>query len=187
MGSTKHQLVDLISLSESKNSDSKFTLDNLRGISIKKRFIQTKADMEGVSLKSYLVVPPDFFAYVTITSRNGEKITIAHNDTNDTYIVSSSYIVFSVIRPDILDSNYLFMYFNRPEFDRYSRFCSWGSAREAFTWDEMCGIKINLPDLPIQKKYADVFKSMGNSESYRHFLDVICPILIKGSIEEASA
>jgi type I restriction enzyme S subunit len=140
MGSTKYLLGDLISLSESKNSDNNFTLDNLKGISIKKRFIQTKADMEGVSLKSYLVVPPDFFAYVTITSRNGEKITIAHNDTNDTYIVSSSYIVFNVSRPDVLDSDYLFMYFNRPEFDRYSRFCSWGSAREAFTWDEMCDI-----------------------------------------------
>ena len=187
MSLTEYRLGNLISLSEAKNTDDNFGLENLKGISIKKRFIQTKADMEGVSLKSYLIVPPDYFAYVTITSRNGEKITIAHNNTNDTYIVSSSYVVFSVTRQDALYSSYLFMYFNRPEFDRYSRFCSWGSAREAFTWDEMCDIRIKLPSISVQQKYADIFKSMGNSEAYRHLLDDICPILIKGSIEEAGA
>jgi len=187
MGLIKYKLGTLITMSEEKNINCKFGLDNLKGISIKKRFIETKADMTDVSLHNYLIVPPNAFAYVTITSRNGEKITIAHNDTEKTYIVSSSYVAFSVTRPDVIDSDYLFMFFNRPEFDRYSRFCSWGSAREAFTWDEMCDIEIRLPDLSTQRKYADVFKSMGNSEAYRHFLDVICPILIKGSLEEAGA
>ena len=187
MGLTKYKLGELIQLSEAKNVDNKYDLESLKGISIKKRFIETKADMDGVSLKSYLIVPPDHFAYVTVTSRNGEKITIAHNDTINTYIVSSSYVAFRVCKPEILSSDYLFMFFNRPEFDRYSRFCSWGSARETFSWDEMQDISITLPSIQTQKKFADIFKAMGSSEAYRHLLDVICPILIKGSLEEASA
>ena len=97
--------------------DRKYTLDDVKGISIQKIFIETKADMEGVSLKPYKLVKPDEFAYVTVTSRNGEKITLAHNNTEKTYIVSSSYIVFRVKNTEILSSEYLFMYFNRAEFD----------------------------------------------------------------------
>jgi type I restriction enzyme S subunit len=156
----KYRLGELISLSETTNSKNQFGLESLKGISIKKVFIETKADMDNVSLTPYLHVKPDSFAYVTITSRNGEKITIAHNDTNTTYIVSSSYIVFSVSHKHILHSDYLFMYFNRPEFDRYARFNSWGSAREAFSWDDMCDVPITLPPLLIQQKYVNVYNAM---------------------------
>jgi len=147
-------------------------LGNLRGISIKKIFIDTKADMTDVSLNNYLIVPPDAFAYVTITSRNGEKITIAHNDTEDFYIVSSSYVVFSVTATDTIDSDFLYMYFNRPEFDRYARFNSWGSARETFSWDDMGDIIIDLPPLFIQQKYVDVYNAMlANQRAYESGLE----------------
>lgn len=168
----KYRLGDLISLSEAKNGGSDYDLSNLKGISIKKVFIETKADMTDVSLHNYLIVPPDAFAYVTITSRNGEKITIAHNDTDDTYIVSSSYVVFSVTDTKTLNSDYLYIYFNRPEFDRYARFNSWGSAREAFSWDDMCDIEIDLPPLPVQQKYVDVYNAMlANQRAYESGLE----------------
>ena len=154
------KLGELIELSDKTNSDLLFSLDDVKGISIQKKFIETKADMLGVSLKPYLLVEPDSFAYVTVTSRNGEKITIAHNTTDKTYIVSSSYVVFRVKNNDILDSNYLFMFFNRPEFDRYSRFNSWGSAREVFSWDDMCDVDIDLPDIETQRKYVKVYLNM---------------------------
>ncbi|MBR0203042.1 MAG: hypothetical protein IJQ56_01615, partial [Synergistaceae bacterium] len=124
MGLSEYRLGDLIELNDTRNIDEKFALDDVRGISIQKIFIETKADMTEVSLKPYILVRPDAFAYVTVTSRNGGKITIAHNNSDKIYIVSSSYVVFSVNRPDILLSDYLFMYFNRPEFDRYARFNS---------------------------------------------------------------
>jgi len=183
----KYRLGNLISLLETKNRDMSYNLNNLKGISIKKVFIETKADMTDVSLHNYLVVPPNAFAYVPITSRNGEKITIAHNDTANTYIVSSSYIVFCVTAMDILNAEYLYMYFNRPEFDRYSRFNSWGSAREAFSWNDMCDIKINLPSLSIQERYAASYMSIMRNENYRLRLGNVAPILIKGSLEEAKA
>jgi type I restriction enzyme S subunit len=181
----KYKLGELLALSEAKNTDGVYTIDDVKGISIQKVFIDTKADMVGVSLKPYLIVQPDDFAYVTITSRNGEKITLAHNHSEENYIVSSSYVVFRVSKPEILNSDYLFMYFNRPEFDRYARFNSWGSAREAFSWDDMCDTTIDLPPLHIQKKYADVLKAMSCSQAYREHIKNICPILIKGSLEEA--
>lgn len=183
MALTKYKLGELISLCDDRNSDGQYTLDDLKGISIKKEFIETKADMVGVSLYPYLLVRPDSFAYVTVTSRNGEKITLAHNTSKNTYIVSSSYIVFRVSRPDILLSEYLFMFFNRPEFDRYSRFNSWGSARETFSWEDMCDINITLPSLECQSKFVDVYLSLKeNLEAYQSNIDDL-KLVSEGYIE----
>ena len=172
MALNKYKLGQLLELCDERNSEGKYTLDDVKGISIQKCFIETKANMESVSLNPYILVKPDYFAYVTVTSRNGEKITIAHNTSENTYIVSSSYITFKVKRTDLLLSDYLFMYFNRPEFDRYARFNSWGSARETFDWDTMCDIDIELPDVTVQQKYVDIYKSMvANQQSYERGLD----------------
>ena len=183
MALNKYKLGTLIQPEDERNNDGQYSLEDVKGISIKKEFIETKADMEGVSLYPYILVKPDFFAYVTVTSRNGEKITLAHNNTDDTYIVSSSYVVFSVLRKDILSSDYLFIYFNRPEFDRYSRFNSWGSARETFSWEDMCDIDIELPDLPTQQKYVDIYKAMvANQQSYERGLEdlkLVCDAYIE--------
>lgn len=172
MALTKYKLGELIELCDDRNDNLSYSLKNLKGISIQKMFIETKADMEGVSLGSYKIVASDSFAYVTVTSRNGEKITLAHNITTNTYIVSSSYIVFKVKEKEMLLSDYLFMYFNRHEFDRYSRFNSWGSARETFSWEDMCDMEIDLPPLAIQQKYVDVYNAMlENQKSYERGLN----------------
>lgn len=172
MALIKYKLGDLIEQSDERNTENKYTLENVKGISIQKIFIETKANMEGVSLKPYKLVKTDDFAYVTVTSRNGEKITLAHNITEDTYIISSSYIVFRVKRDDLLLSDYLFMHFNRFEFDRFSRFNSWGSARETFSWEDFCDIDIDLPSLEIQKNYVDIYNAMvSNQECYERGLE----------------
>lgn len=172
MGLTKYKLGDLIEQRDERNEEAVYSLNDVKGISIQKIFIETKANMEGVSLKPYKIVKPDDFAYVTVTSRNGEKITLAHNTTEDTYIVSSSYEVFRIKRKELLLSDYLFMYFNRPEFDRYSRFNSWGSARETFSWEDICDISIELPSIEIQQKYVDIYNAMlENQKNYERGLE----------------
>lgn len=184
MGLSKYKLGELIQLEDARNSDGLYSLDDVKGISIQKVFIETKADMEGVSLFPYIIVRPDFFAYVTVTSRNGEKITLAHNDTDKTFIVSSSYVVFGIARKDLLCSDYLFMFFNRPEFDRYARFNSWGSARETFNWEDICDIELDLPDLPTQQKYVDIYKAMvANQQSYERGLEDL-KLVCDGYIED---
>ena len=94
MGLSKYKLGELIEQCDERNDELKYTLEDVKGISIQKIFIETKADMKDVSLTPYKLVRPDNFAYVTVTSRNGEKITLAHNTTVNTYIVSSSYLIF---------------------------------------------------------------------------------------------
>ena len=184
MALTRHKLGELLQLEDARNSNGIYSLKDVRGISIQKTFIETKANMDGVSLEPYILVAPDCFAYVTVTSRNGEKITIAHNTTQETFIVSSSYVVFSVNKVDLLDSDYLFIYFNRPEFDRYARVNSWGSARETFNWEDMRDIDIELPDLQTQKKYVAIYNTMlTNQKSYERGLDDL-KIVCDGYIED---
>ena len=179
-----------ISLSEAKNEELQYGIDDVRGVSIEKKFIDTKANMEGVSLRPYAVIKPDEFAYVTVTSRNGGKISLAHNNTRDSYICSSSYVIFTVENTNALLPSYLAMLFRRGEFDRYARFHSWGSARETFDWDEMCDVKIPIPSIEIQQDIVNIYEAYLTrkeiNEKLKSQIKDICPILIKGSIEEAS-
>ena len=184
MALTKCRLGELIQPSDERNLDNKYDLDNIKGISTGKEFIETKANMDGVSLSSYKVVRPWDFAYVADTSRRGEKIALAYNKTQHTILISSIYTVFCIARKDLLLSDYLFIYFNRPEFDRYARFNSWGSARETFDWDTMCDIEIELPDLPTQQKYVDIYNAMvANQQSYERGLDDL-KLVCDGFIED---
>ena len=172
MALTKYKLGELIELVDERNSDNLFGSDSVVGLGTQKEIIPTKADLDGVSLTSYKFFPPKSFAYVPDTSRRGDKISLAHNTDDKIFLVSSISVVFKVRREDILSANYLFMYFNRPEFDRYARFHSWGSARESFSWAEMCDIEINLPPLNVQKKFVAVYNALlENKKVYERGLD----------------
>lgn len=178
-----------IELCEEKNENLKHSVDAVRGVSIEKKFIDTKANMTGVSLKPYYLVKPEEFAYVTVTSRNGEKISLAMNNSNETYICSSSYVVYKCKDKNKLLPQYLMLYFSRSEFNRYARFNSWGSARETFDWSDMCQVKIPIPDIDIQRAIASIYNCYIERKSInvklKSQIKDICPILIKGSIEEA--
>lgn len=169
---TKSKLGKYLELVELKNSNNDFGLESVRGISTQKVFIDTKANMDGVPLTNYKIVPPNCFAYVPDTSRRGDKISLAFNNTRDYFLVSSISVVFKVSDDRKLNSTYLFMFFNRPEFDRYSRYHSFGSAREPFNWEDMCDIEIELPNIEIQEKYAEVYLSLAKNQlSYESGLD----------------
>ena len=184
MALTKYKLGALIELCDVRNYEGRYTLDDIRGISTSKEFISTKANMDGVSLSSYKVVDCREFAYVADTSRRGDKIAIAFNTGEKPVLISSIYTVFRVADKNILLSDYLFMFFNRPEFDRYARFNSWGSARETFDWDAICDTDIELPDIPTQQKYVDIYNAMvANQHSYEHGLDDL-KLVCDGYIED---
>ena len=150
-------LGDLIVQCDERNSDGLYTVNDVKGVSINKVIIETKADMTGVSLSPYKLFKHDEFCFVPITSRNGDRITLSINDHNRTYIVSSSYCVFRIKAQDKLLPMFLYLILCRPEFDRYARFNSWGSAREAFSFDDMCRVSIPLPPIEVQQRYVDVY------------------------------
>ena len=171
-----------------QRNDIGLSVDFVRGLSVSKQVITTKANMDGVSLTSYKLFPPKAIAYVADTSRRGDKMSLGFNDSQDTYLVSSISTVFKTDENYLLPE-YLMLFFCRDEFDRYARFHSWGSARETFDWDEMCSVEIPVPDVTIQQDIVDIFKAYntrkGIAEKLKNQIQNICPILIKGSIEEA--
>ena len=163
------------------------SVDFVRGLSVSKQVITTKANMNGVSLSNYKLFPPNAIAYVSDTSRRGDKMSLGFNDSENTYLVSSISTVFKTNEEQLLPE-YLMLFFCRDEFDRYARFHSWGSARETFDWDEMCDVEIPVPDIKIQQDIVDIFKAYNArkeiAEKLKAQIQNICPILIKGSIEE---
>ena len=181
MALTKYRLGDLIEQCNERDNGT-HVVEDVRGISTGKEFIETKANMDGVSLSSYKVVRHGEFAYVADTSRRGDKIALAFNASEHEVLISSIYTAFRV-KSRLLLSDYLFMFFNRPEFDRFSRFNSWGSARETFDWNDFCDIDIALPPVSIQQKYIDIYNAMlANQQSYEHGLadlKLICDAYIE--------
>ena len=151
MKSNYKRLGDYIQLVDNRNRDSKITL--LRGVSTRKVLIKSVANMTRVSLHNYKIVQNGQFVYVADTSRRAEKIGLALNDS-EPCIVSSIYTVFEVKDTDKLIPEYLFIWFNRSEFDRYARFNSWGSARETFDWDSMCEVRLPIPDITIMSPFV---------------------------------
>lgn len=170
---------DYIRPVENRNTDLRISL--LRGVSTTKQLIESVANMNGISLYSYKVVDKGQFVYVSDTSRRGDKIAIALN-TSEPCVVSSIYTVFEVIDANALIPEYLFLWFNRAEFDRYSRFHSWGSARETFDWDTLCDVEIPIPDIGEQKKYVALYKGLlRNQKTYENSLtdlQLICDTYI---------
>ena len=184
MGLKNYKLGELIEPTDERNSLGKYSLDSVKGISTDKAFIETKANMDGVSLDSYKVVNPGEFSYVPDTSRRGDKIALAFNNSAESILISSIYTTFKISRKDLLLPEFLYMFFNRPEFDRYSRFNSWGSARETFSWEDFRDIDITLPSIEQQRKYVDVYmalqKNLAAYQSKVEDLKLVCD----GYIEE---
>ncbi len=150
-------LGNYIRLVDERNKDLSIT--NLRGVSIEKRIIPSIANIVGTDLSSYKIVRTGQFAYGPVTSRNGEKISIALLDGEDC-IISSSYTVFEVIDKEVLSPEYLMLWFSRPEFDRYARYKSHGSVREIFDWNELCAVELPVPSIEEQKKIVKAYKTI---------------------------
>ena len=157
MKSNYKQLGEYIRQVDERNKS--LMIDNLLGVSIEKRFIPSIANIVGTDLSSYKIVRTGQFAYGPVTSRNGEKISIAYLDGKDC-IISSSYTVFEVAKKDELDSEYLMLWFSRPEFDRYARYKSHGSVREIFDWNELCMVELPVPSIEEQRKIVQAYKTI---------------------------
>ncbi len=171
-----------------KKNIGNLKLDSVRGIATSKEFINTKANMEGVSLENYKVVEPGMIAFISDTSRRADKMSLALNQSCENYLVSSISTVIQTDNTKLLPK-YLYLFFCRTEFDRYARFHSWGSARETFSLDDMKEVRMPLPSIDVQKAIVGIYEAYKIrkeiNEKLKAQIKDICPILIKGSIEEA--
>jgi type I restriction enzyme S subunit len=140
-----------------KNSNNQ--IEKLLGVSIQKMFIPSIANTVGTNMSTYKIVRESQFAYGPVTSRNGDKISVALLQETDC-IVSTSYTVFEIIDHAELLPEYLMMWFRRPEFDRYARFMSHGSVREIFGWEEMCNVELPIPHIDKQKEIVAEYNTI---------------------------
>jgi type I restriction enzyme S subunit len=134
----------------------------LMGLSIQKKFIPSIANTIGTDMSTYRIIERNQFAYGPVTSRNGDKITIALFDEYEKALISQAYIPFEVTDHNKLDPEYLMMWFRRPEFDRYARFKSHGSAREIFSWDEMQEVTLPIPHISKQREIVAEYNTIQN-------------------------
>ena len=153
------RLGDYIRPVDVRNRDLK--VERLLGISVTKEFIPSIANTIGTDMSSYKIVYPNQFVYIADTSRRGDKIAIAYlKENEEPALVSAIYTVFEVVDTNALDPEYLMMWFRRPEFDRYARFHSHGSAREVFDWEEMCEVQVPVPAIEKQREIVAEYNTL---------------------------
>lgn len=186
MGLNKYCLGDLLELLENNNADLQFDASYVRGVNNLKKLMPTKVDISDRDLSKFQIVRRGEFVFNHRTSRNGSKFSIAYNDGASPIICTEDYVVFRV-RPDctsILMAEWLYMYFNRSEFDRYVITNSWGSSTEFYNWEDICSITLELPDLSTQEKYVAIYKAMqANQQSYERGLEDL-KLVCEGYIKE---
>lgn len=184
MGLTKYRLGDLIELLGQANTDLQYGIENVRGVNNLKKLMPTKADLNGRNLSKFQIVNPGEFFFNHRTSRNGAKFSVTYNYESAPIICTEDYVVFKIKSEceKILIKEWLYMLFNRSEFDRYVITNSWGSSTEFYNWVDICSIELELPDYITQKKYVDVYNSMlANQQSYERGLDdlkLVCDAFI---------
>lgn len=158
MPSNYRKLGSYIQVVNIRNKD--LSVSTLLGVSIKKGFMPSIANTVGTNMGTYKIVKRNQFAYGPVTSRNGDKISIALLQEYDEVIISQAYVPFEVIDHEELDPEYLMMWFRRPEFDRYARFMSHGSARETFDWDEMREVELPIPHIDTQRAIVKEYNTI---------------------------
>ena len=186
MALTKCKLGNHIELLEKVNTDLKYGLEDVRGVNNLKLLILTKADMNGRDLSKFQIVCPGEFVFNHRTSRNGSKFSIAINDEKTPVICTEDYVVFRIKEDskNLLIAEWLYMFFNRPEFDRYVITNSWGSSTEFYNWEDICAVELSLPSFATQQKYVDIYKAMvANQQSYERGLEDL-KLVCDGYIED---
>lgn len=157
MKSNYKRLGDYIRQVDVRNKDDERY--DLLGVSVEKCFISSIANTVGTDWHNYKIIKKGQFCYIPDTSRRGDKIGIAHLTDREIGLVSAVYTVFEVWNKELVPE-YLMLWFKRPEFDRYARYHSHGSAREIFDWEEMCNVELPVPPIEEQEKIVDAYQKI---------------------------
>lgn len=160
MRSSYKHLGEYIEIVTRVNSDLKYGIEDVRGCSNTKKMMQTRANLIGRTYEKFIVLKPQEFIFNRRTTRNGERIGMAYNDTDREYIFTNDYVAFRV-RKECLSKllpEYLYLFFCRDEFDRYARYKSTGSATEFFNWEDMCAVPLEIPEIEFQKTIVKTYQ-----------------------------
>lgn len=182
MALNKYRVGQLIEIVDERNSCG---IKAFYGININKEFMPTVADTDSLDAAKYKVVRKNRFVFSGMQTGRDKCIRISMYSLDEPVIVSPAYTTFEVTATSIIDPTYFFMLFLSKEKDRLGWFYSDGSVRANLDWDRFCEIELNLPDLPTQQKFVNIFKAMAANQSMKSQIQSICPILVKGAVQEA--
>ena len=186
MGLVRYRLGDLIEIREITNFDLRYGAKDVRGVNNLKQLMPTKVDLNGRDLSKFQIVDVGEFVFNHRTSRNGSKFSIAYNDGENPIICTEDYVVFRIKEEckKTLLARFLYMYFNRSEFDRYVITNSWGSSTEFYNWEDLCSIEIDLPPVSVQEKAVGVYRGLlANRAAYEAGLSDL-KLLCDATIED---
>ena len=184
----KHPIGEYIEETNFRNTDLQYTADDVMGMTITKQIIPTKANMNGTALDNFRIVYPEDFVYNPRT--HGKKIGLGFNQTDKPIIISWNNASFRVkdSKKEQLIPEYLYLWFCRSEWDREACFRSWGSSTEVFAWDALCEMKISVPNVSVQQSIVNIYNAYNArkrmTERLENLQKDICPILVRGAIEE---
>ena len=164
----EYRFSDLIEEVEERNISLEYGLDDIVGVTIEKGLIPTIANLTQTALDKFYIVKPDTFVYNPRT--HGVRLGMGYNDTNKTFLTSWNNVAFRVKEDakKIVLSKYLWIYFNRPEWDRQTNFMAWGSSTIVFAWNDFLSIKIQLPDLKEQEKIVNTYNAITKRIKIKH-------------------
>ena len=177
---------------EKRNSDGKYGKSNVRGITNKKEFAETKADISQTDLSKFIVIDNNVFAYNSRTDGR-EMLVLALNRSEQSIIVTWNYNAFKIKDTMLnrVNPEYLYSFLRRSEFDRRVRFNSWGSSQELLSWDSLCDIEVPIPYIELQNSIAKMngvyIARKEINERLKEQIKKLCPVLIKGSLEEGES
>lgn len=149
-----------IRLVDYRNSEE--VTSTVLGISIDKEFMPSVANVIGTDLSRYKLISKGLFACNPMHVGRDERLPIALYEKDNAAIVSPAYFMFEIIDRDVLNEEYLMMWFRRPEFDRECWFMTDGSVRGGITWDDLCRIKLPVPSYARQCEIVESYRAITN-------------------------
>ena len=184
------RLGDYVTQVFTKNDDGSLGIDSVRGVSNTKEIQRTKANVSMRDFTTFLVITKNQFVFNRRTTRNGERLGLGFNDSDEPLLFTNDYVAFEIADTNVILPEYLYLYFKRDEFDRYVRYNSWGSATEFFNWEDMQEVHVPVPDIETQRALANIYwihkERRDLADKLEQTLKTICPILIRGAIEEGA-
>jgi type I restriction enzyme, S subunit len=164
------RLGDYIQLVDNRNVDLAVT--NLLGINITKNFMPSVANVSGTDLSKYKIIQKGQFAYSAMQVGRDETIRLALYAEDEPAIISPAYSVIESKDIEEILPEYMMMWFQRPESDRYGWFISDSSVRASLDYDRLCEIEIPIPHIDEQRKYVALYNGiLANQKTYENSLE----------------
>lgn len=155
-----YKFENLIEEVKELNTELKYGLDDIVGVTIEKGLIPTVANLTQTALDKFYIVKPETFIYNPRT--HGVRLGMGYNETSDTYITSWNNVAFRVkeTAQNIVLPQYLWLYFCRPIWDRITNFLAWGSSTIVFAWKDFLNIDIDLPSIEKQREIVEEYETL---------------------------